>query len=143
MNRIGLIGRVYPYVKFALDCVCIVILFTGCGTVFHNNVYSVYEVDEQPLYNGEEWQGSLLTEFNKRFVTRDQDNISRVEVEFIVDKKGRLIELKPIRMNGDSLTCYEKDVLATLKSCQKWTPAKKQGKPVHVKILLALKICLR
>ena len=124
--------------KFALAFISIIVLLTSCST----RVYHIYEVDEPPIYNGEPWSApSLMKDFNMRFVTSDHDNIRRINVEFIIDKKGQMTELKPIGKTGDDMTRFEMDAMDALRSCQNWEPAKKRGKPVNVKIKMNISIC--
>jgi protein TonB len=98
----------------------------------------VYNVPEMPTFNG----GDLI-EFSK-WVQRnviypqsaiEQDLEGRVTVEFIIDKKGQIEEIKIMR-GVDPL--LDNEALRVLKMSPLWKPGKQNGDPVRVKLVLPI-----
>ena len=59
----------------------------------------------------------------------------KVFVEFIIDKEGRLIDVKAIK--GIGAGCDE-EAVRVLKEAPAWKPGKQRGKPVKVKMVLPI-----
>lgn len=96
-------------------------------TVDENLVYKPTDVDTKPNFPGgiEKFMKYVMNNFN----ATDQDfNAGRVIVTFIVEKDGRLSDIKA-KKASDSTSV--ENLVKTLRSCPNWYPAKVKDQPVR------------
>ncbi len=94
----------------------------------------VYAVKEKPLFNG----GDPMVEFRKyivenlRYPTEASENgiEGRVTIEFTIDEKGRMTNVRVIMGVHPSL---DEEALRVIGSSPAWTPGKQNGMPVKVR----------
>jgi len=111
----------------------------GPNTVIEINedeeeIYTVQEVEEKPLYNGtfsEELRRDVALLTMYPIYAIDHGITGMVIVEFIVVENGSLANVKIIQSAHPILDAEALRVIKSLPA--KWTPAKKDGKPVKMK----------
>lgn len=99
-------------------------------------VYTV--VEEMPQYPGGD--EALLKYMWKNIKINPNDKClaeGKLRFSFIIEKDGKLSN---ITCNS---TCDNDKLLAPFKAMPAWTPGKQNGKPVRVKIMLPVNICIR
>ena len=104
------------------------------------NVYMV--VEEMPKYKGGD--GVFLKELvnNIQYVYSENDNLqTRVQVQFVIDKKGHLIGARIYGKESDALSDFEKAVLKALCLLNDWQTGRQDDKPVNVLITKTINIC--
>lgn len=68
-------------------------------------------------------------------------NISgRVYVQFVIDKKGILIDAKIIKSDNP---LFNQEVLQVISGSPRWTPGKQRGRPVDVSLIMPVDFVLR
>ena len=91
-----------------------------------------YEVDEMPSFPG--GLNGLMTFLAQNMVypvTAQENGVQgRVTVSFVVETDGSIINVKVARSVDPSL---DREAMRIVKAMPKWTPGKKDGKPVRVK----------
>ena len=149
------IGTIYQEFlsKNSRFCLLFVIL-TGlfsCKSLEHKQEYTQYDkitrknvyvvVEEMPKYKGGE--GVFLKELvdHIQYVT-SENNIpqTRVQVQFVIDKKGHLIGARIYSKESDALSDFEKAVLKALCSLNDWQAGRQDGKPVNVLLTKTINI---
>ena len=113
---------------------------TQYDKITRKNVYIV--VEEMPQYKGGE--GVFLKELanNVQYVYSENDNLqTRVQVQFVIDKKGQLIGARIYGKESDALSELEKAVLKALCQTKDWQAGRQNGKPVNVLLTKAINIC--
>lgn len=123
-----------------------IILFLFASFLLHEcaaqsakaQVYTI--VDEMPEYPG--GQDSLLryiTRHTRYSPAKDEDIRGSVRVQFVIDKEGRICDIKPA---GDRQpNSLEKEVIRAMKAMPKWIPGRHKGEPVAVQYFLPIYIC--
>ena len=114
--------------------------YTQYDKITRKNVYMV--VEEMPQYKGGE--GVFLKELanNVQYVYSENDNLqTRVQVQFVIDKKGQLIGARIYGKESDALSELEKAVLKALCQTKDWQAGRQNGKPVNVLLTKAINIC--
>ena len=114
--------------------------YTQFDEITRKNVYIV--VEEMPQYKGGE--GVFLKELanNVQYVYSENDNLqTRVQVQFVIDKKGQLIGARIYGKESDAISDFEKAVLKALCQTNDWQAGRQNGKPVNVLLTKAINIC--
>ena len=104
------------------------------------NVYVF--VEEMPKYIGGD--AAFLKDLvnNIQYAYLEDDRIqTRVQVQFVIDKKGHLIGARIYGKSSDELSNLEKAVLKALCLTNDWQAGRQNGKPVDVLITMPLNIC--
>ena len=153
MTTIGTIDKDFLS-KISRFCLLFVIL-TGvfsCKSLEHRQEITQYDkmtrknvyvvVEEMPKYRGGE--GVFLKELvdHIQYVYSENDNLqTRVQVQFVIDKKGHLIGARIYGKESDALSDLEKAVLKALCLLNDWQAGRQDGKPVNVLLTKAINIC--
>ena len=153
MTAIGTTGREFLS-KISMFCLLFAII-TGmfsCKSLEHKQEYTQYDeitrknvyivVEEMPQYKGGE--GLFLKELanNFQYVYSENDNLqTRVQVQFVIDKKGQLIGARIYGKESDAISDFEKAVLKALCQTDDWQAGRQNGKPVNVLLTKAINIC--
>lgn len=104
------------------------------------NVYVV--VEEMPKYKGGEVVFMKELVDHIQYVYSENDNLqTRVQVQFVIDKKGHLIGARIYGKESDALSDLEKAVLKALCLLNDWQAGRQDGKPVNVLLTKAINIC--
>ncbi|TAF67231.1 MAG: energy transducer TonB [Cytophagales bacterium] len=96
-----------------------------------DKVYSESEVEEKPEFPGGmvKYYEYIQEEMNYPVEARNMGLQGKVKVGFVIDKNGQVTDVKVIQGIGGA--CDE-EAMRLFKQSPKWTPGKKQGKPVKV-----------
>ena len=99
----------------------------------NNMVYDVVEV--MPQFPGGQIAMMKYIMENIKYPKQimEEGNQGRVTVSFIVEKDGRVSNVRLLRSVQPSL---DKEAIRVVKSMPKWTPGKHNGKPVRVRFNL-------
>ena len=153
MTAIGTTGREFLS-KISMFCLLFAIIsgVYSCKSLEHKQEYTQFDeitrknvyivVEEMPQYKGGE--GVFLKELanNVQYVYSENDNLqTRVQVQFVIDKKGQLIGARIYGKESDALSELEKAVLKTLCQTKDWQAGRQNGKPVNVLLTKAINIC--
>ncbi len=153
ITTIGTIGLEYlsRISRFCLLFVIITGVFS-CKSLEHLQEKSQYDkitrkkvyifVEELPKYKG----GDVA--FSKEFANNIQNVFSdnnrlpiRVQVQFVIDKKGHLIGARIYGKESDALSDSEKAILKALCLTNNWQAGRHNGKPVNVLLTMPINIC--
>lgn len=89
-----------------------------------------------PSYAGEKlWINGFMKEFNSLFsysFVKNEQLQTKLDFVFVIDKEGNLVGARIRGKKVSELSSFEMKGLNTLRLCQKWSPGKKQSKPVNV-----------
>lgn len=114
--------------------------------ITRKNVYIF--VEELPKYKGSEIYKGGEIEFTKDLVNNihyaflENDNIqTRVQLQFVIDKKGHLIGARIFGKESDELSDFEKAVLKALCFTKDWQAGRQNGTPVNVLLKMPINIC--
>ena len=153
MTTIGTIYKEFLS-KNSRFCLLFVILagLFSCKSLEHKQEYTQYDkitrknvyvvVEEMPKYKGGE--GVFLKELVDHIqYVASENNIpqTRVQVQFVIDKKGHLIGARIYSKESDALSDFEKAVLKALCSLNDWQAGRQDGKPVNVLLTKTINIC--
>ena len=153
MTAIGTTGREFLS-KISMFCLLFAIIsgVYSCKSIEHKQDYTQYDeitrknvyivVEEMPQYKGGE--GMFLKELanNVQYVYSENDNLqTRVQVQFVIDKKGQLIGARIYGKESDAISDFEKAVLKALCQTKDWQAGRQNGKPVNVLLTKAINIC--
>ena len=153
MTAIGTTGREFLS-KISMFCLLFAIIsgVSSCKSLEHKQEYTQFDeitrknvyivVEEMPQYKGGE--GVFLKELanNVQYVYSENDNLqTRVQVQFVIDKKGQLIGARIYGKESDALSDFEKAVLKALCQTNDWQAGRQNGKPVNVLLTKAINIC--
>ena len=79
---------------------------------------------------------------NVQYVYSENDNLqTRVQVQFVIDKKGQSIGARIYGKESDAISDFEKAVLKALCQTNDWQAGRQNGKPVNVLLTKAINIC--
>jgi protein TonB len=106
-------------------------MFAQQISVKKDTIYNVKDVDKAPEYPG--GTSKLLQPIRYPTEARENNIEGKVIVQFIVNEKGALTDIKVIQSVGGG--CDE-EVLRVLNLKKKWKPAIKNGIPVNVYVQL-------
>lgn len=127
-------GRLWGLISLVLICLSV----SSCGNskiVSSAKINEFNTVDIPPKYNGEQWQNGLLRAFNSQIIFPLDSNIqiqTELKFQFVVTKKGHLINAVILGKREKDLSEFEKEGLKVLRQCQSWTPAQNNGHAVNV-----------
>ena len=153
MTAIGTTGREFLS-KISMFCLLFAIIsgVYSCKSLEHKQEYTQFDeitrknvyivVEEMPQYKGGE--GVFLKELanNVQYVYSENDNLqTRVQVQFVIDKKGQLIGARIYGKESDAISDFEKAVLKALCQTNDWQAGRQNGKPVNVLLTKAINIC--
>jgi TonB family protein len=107
-----------------------------------NGIYESFALDEKPIFPGGD---SGLTKYVAKHTiypkeAKEKGVEGKVFVRFVVTKSGKVGEADVMR-TVDAL--LEMEALRVVKSLPKWTPGKKNGKPVDVWLILPVDFRLK
>ena len=115
--------------------------------ITRKNVYIF--VEELPKYKGVEIYKGGEVEFTKElinnihYVFSENDNLqTRVQIQFVIDKKGHLIGARIFGKESDALSDFEKAVLKALCFTKDWQAGRQNGNPVNVLLTMPINIHL-
>lgn len=102
-------------------------------------------VEKMPEYPGGQVAMMAFIQQNLQYPEYAKDNNleGSVFATFIIDKKGKITDVKILRsMNPPCIAC-DSEVIRVIKKMPKWKPGMQQGKPVRVKFTLPVKFALK
>ena len=103
-------------------------------------IYKVDEVDEKPEFIGGEKEMMKFIVENTRYAEDTcMDVTGRIHFGFVVEKDGRISNIKIIRPIVDRC---DAELLRVVKTMPKWKAGKKDGKPVRVYCTISVMIQL-
>ena len=113
---------------------------TQYDKISRKNVYIF--VEEMPCYKGGDVVFLKELANNIQYVYSENDNLqTRVQVQFVIDKKGHLIGARIYGKESDALSDFEKAVLKALCLTNDWQAGRQNGKPVNVLLTKTINIC--
>lgn len=153
MTAIGTTGREFLS-KISMFCLLFAIIsgVYSCKSLEHKQEYTQFDeitrknvyivVEEMPQYKGGE--GVFIKELanNVQYVYSENDNLqTRVQVQFVIDKKGQLIGARIYGKESDAISDFEKAVLKALCQTNDWKAGRQNGKPVNVLLTKTIQLC--
>lgn len=109
-----------------------------------SNMYVYTFVEKMPQYMGGEikFLHDFISVFN--YTIKGKDNIQTfVKVQFIINKKGKLIYPRIFNKKDYELTDFEIEILKALKKTRKWKAGKHHNKKVNVFINKIIRVDLK
>jgi hypothetical protein len=97
--------------------------------------------DKMPSYRG--GYTTFLHDFSTNFQYSNQidNNIqTNIVVQYVINKKGRLVGARIFNKEDKDLSCFDKAVLEALEKVQNWTPGEYHHKKVNVIIKQTIQI---
>ena len=153
MTAIGTTGREFLS-KISMFCLLFAIIsgVYSCKSLEHKQEYTQFDeitrknvyivVEEMPQYKGGEDVFLKKLANNVQYVYSENDNLqTRVQVQFVIDKKGQLIGARIYGKESDAISDFEKAVLKALCQTNDWHAGRQNGKPVNVLLTKAINIC--
>ena len=153
MTAIGTTGREFLS-KISMFCLLFAIIsgVYSCKSLEHKQEYTQFDeitrknvyivVEEMPQYKGGEGVFRKELANNVQYVYSENDNLqTRVQVQFVIDKKGQLIGARIYGKESDAISDFEKAVLKALCQTNDWQAGRQNGKPVNVLLTKAINIC--
>lgn len=101
-------------------------------------------VEKMPQYKG--GNRAFLNEFGRKFhyeYKEYEDIQTKLQVQFVIDKKGRLIGARIFGKKYEELTNFEKEALKAITSLQNWEPGKHKNKSVDVILTMTIDVDIR
>lgn len=119
--------------KYIFSLICFLFMMALPMNAQSESSTKVYdEVDEMPSFPG--GLNGLMTFLSQNMVypvTAQENGVQgRVIVSFVVETDGSITDVKVARSVDPSL---DREAMRVVKAMPKWTPGKKDGKPVRVK----------
>ena len=119
--------------KYIFSLICFLFMMALPMNAQSESSTKVYdEVDEMPSFPG--GLNGLMTFLSQNMVypvTAQENGVQgRVTVSFVVETDGSITDVKVARSVDPSL---DREAMRVVKAMPKWTPGKKDGKPVRVK----------
>lgn len=119
--------------KYIFSLICFLFMMALPMNAQSESSTKVYdEVDEMPSFPG--GLNGLMTFLSQNMVypvTVQENGVQgRVIVSFVVETDGSITDVKVARSVDPSL---DREAMRVVKAMPKWTPGKKDGKPVRVK----------
>lgn len=112
----------------------ILIFFTLCGQVpgqSNQKVYNLWELEKEPEYP--EGQAAFLKYLSQHIeypiITKEERVCGKMEIQFVIDKKGKAKYLDCKFLNCD-LSCG--NIKKVIQQMPRWKPGIKDGKAVSV-----------
>lgn len=117
----------------------IIFLWVGLSGLSQNKVYDV--VEQQPQYKGGINAMSTFLGQNLVYpeVARQAGITGKVYVQFVINKKGKMENIKVIRSPHESLS---KESVRVIKKMPRWKPGVQDGKKVKVRYTLPINFTL-
>ena len=157
MKTIDLILLVHRLVTNKCNLLIIIMLsvFSCCTIKSHpeNNLiqydnltkkYVYIFVEKMPNYKGGD--NAFMTDFSRFFhydFKLNNDIQTKLRVQFVIDKRGRLIGARIYNKKADELTSFEKEGLKALESLQSWEAGKYKNENVAVILTRTINIDFR
>lgn len=119
--------------KYIFSLICFLFMMALPMNAQSESSTKVYdEVDEMPSFpGGLNGLMTFLAQNIKYPVTAQENGVQgRVIVSFVVETDGSITDVKVARSVDPSL---DREAMRLVKAMPKWTPGKKDGKPVRVK----------
>lgn len=119
--------------KYIFSLICFLFMMALPMNAQSESSTKVYDaVDEMPSFPG--GLNGLMTFLAQNMVypvTAQENGVQgRVTVSFVVETDGSITDVKVARSVDPSL---DREAMRVVKAMPKWTPGKKDGKPVRVK----------
>ncbi|MFZ6009513.1 MAG: energy transducer TonB [Bacteroidota bacterium] len=92
-------------------------------------------VDEMPKYKSSYQE--LTTDFYKLKINKDCKPEELQQVIWVIDKEGKIASVEVVGPSTEECKSY---VIQHARTLTEWSPGKKDGKPVCVKVVLAVQI---
>jgi protein TonB len=107
-----------------------------------NTIFNPHELQEQANFPGgiKEFYKYVSENIKYPKMARRQGIEGKVFVQFVVEKDGRLTDLKVTKGIGSG--CDE-EAVRVLRECKPWNPAKQRGKAVRVKMSIPINFKLQ
>jgi TonB family protein len=108
-----------------------------------NHVFTV--VDKMPEYPGGQPAMMAFIQKNLEYPEYARNNNLQgiVYATFIIDKKGKITDIKILRSMTPPCIACDSEVIRVIKKMPKWKPGMQQEKPVKVKFTLPVKFALQ
>ncbi len=143
MLSIGTIGLAQRLNRVVF--IIIVLFLSSCSSSRTKETFKTYDqltrrwvfvyVDEPPVYNND--PKGFMKAFNKHFDACGKSDAflsfqTKFCLQFVIDKKGRLIGSRIKGKNEKDWTSYERCAMNALMKCNQWSPGKRKGYNVDV-----------
>lgn len=114
-----------------------ILLLISCKSYPQSNACdTVYRiVDEMPKYKSSYQE--LTTDFYKLKINKDCKPEELQQVIWVIDKEGKIASVEVVGPSTEECKSY---VIQHARTLTEWSPGKKDGKPVCVKVVLAVQI---
>jgi len=102
-------------------------------------IYSFAEVDEKPEYPGGDAAMLLFISYNLFYpkTTKEDKLQTRVYVQFVIDKNGKLKDIETVKSVG---TLLDQEFVRVVSLMPNWKPGKCNGEAVKVKYMLPVNV---
>lgn len=119
--------------KYIFSLICFLFMMALPMNAQSESSTKVYDdVDEMPSFSGGNYGLMTFLAQNMVYPVTAQENgvQGRVIISFVVETDGSITDVKVARSVDPSL---DREAMRVVKAMPKWTPGKKDGKPVRVK----------
>ena len=119
--------------KYIFSLICFLFMMALPMNAKSESSTKVYDdVDEMPSFSGGNYGLMTFLAQNMVYPVTAQENgvQGRVIISFVVETDGSITDVKVARSVDPSL---DREAMRVVKAMPKWTPGKKDGKPVRVK----------
>lgn len=119
--------------KYIFSLICFLFMMALPMNAQSESSTKVYDdVDEMPSFPGGNYGLMTFLAQNMVYPVTAQENgvQGRVIISFVVETDGSITDVKVARSVDPSL---DREAMRVVKAMPKWTPGKKDGKPVRVK----------
>ncbi len=96
-----------------------------------NEIVNYYVLEQQPLFPGGETGLLKYIAENTKYpeLARKNDVTGKVFIEFVINKRGKV---KDVKVTRGAHPVLDREALRVIKSLPKWKPGMQKGKPVNV-----------
>ena len=135
--------KYFSLVFMLLSCNSSILLSSGPTVKYdkRTNLEVCSFTDKMPSYRG--GYTAFLHDFSANFQYSNQidNNIqTNIVVQYVINKKGRLVGARIFNKEDKDLSCFDKAVLEALEKVQDWTPGEYHHKKVNVIIKQTIQI---
>ena len=106
-------------------------------TTQKDSVYFFNEIEKKPEFPGGMGKLMIYLAENTKYpqISRENDIQGKVYVKFVIDKNGKVIDVKVVRSVSKEL---DAEALRVVSSMPNWTPGAQQGKKVKVSYIVPI-----